>query len=841
MARALRQMAVLTAAAAMAATGLVVLPGNLPGTVASPSQEFTSAVEQVTAGYPRQEPLGVPEVVADDASLRLGLTAFHEIAPQVNELMASSDRVSAEVIGHSVEGRELLMLTLTAPESLDEARTQVRLREQIRTSPVEAARNPLIGQYKTPVLFMGNIHGNEWEGTDALLALAREYAESTDPAVQTLLEQTRIHLILTANPDGRVENTRQNAAGFDLNRDFLTGSQPESLAVREQIVNLQPVLMLDLHGYVNGTLIEPSTAPHAESLEYDLIIKHAYPHALAMEAAIAGLAPDQRVGVLDTQIPLRDSQDGWDDWPPIFAPQYAMAQGTIAHTIELPLRVNNGEYGRSPSQLEARSRINVDIASAAVAGSLNYLQQHRNALVQNQIEIFRRGVEGAAQRSVAGTGDLLGQRDVYLSDFPRAYVIPLGAGQRSEPAARWLAQTLIEHGVEVRQLEHQAEVGEITHPAGSFVVDMYQARRGIAQTLLGAGTDLTERVDAMYDISGWSHGLLGGADVLSVPDDASARGSRTGSANPLSDLPWSAPLTTVEASLDLPSSRTGWMLDLQDPVDLKVMNSLVDVGVEVAWLDSGSVYLPAESRDLITQAADTSVPSLRPASTLEMSRARATDSWLDDPLVVGVSGTSEEAWALEQLGFVVEEMSAKALNDGLDLDLLDTLYVSTGMSWSSLTPQAKTDVREFVADGGGLVGRGMAGVQLNQHLNLLDVTGVSGRSNANGVVAVTQGTGPLTNRTPGYAFIYAPVWFTELGREVVVEQRLAQDPLISGHWASQRSGAAGPADAGGEAVLVRGQSGPSRTVLIGTEPLFRAHPRGSHAIVGRALWWSSLG
>lgn len=30
---------------------------------------------------------------------------------------------------------------------------------------------------------------------------------------------------------------------------------------------MQPAVMLDLHGYVNGTLVEPTTPPHGENTE----------------------------------------------------------------------------------------------------------------------------------------------------------------------------------------------------------------------------------------------------------------------------------------------------------------------------------------------------------------------------------------------------------------------------------------------------------------------------------------------------------------------------------------------------------------------------------------------
>ena len=61
------------------------------------------------------------------------------------------------------------------------------------------------------------------------------------------------------NPDGRIAGTRANGNNFDLNRDFLTQSQPETQAVVALLQEWLPPDMLDQHGYVTPTLIESTT------------------------------------------------------------------------------------------------------------------------------------------------------------------------------------------------------------------------------------------------------------------------------------------------------------------------------------------------------------------------------------------------------------------------------------------------------------------------------------------------------------------------------------------------------------------------------------------------------
>ena len=50
----------------------------------------------------------------------------------------------------------------------------------------------------------------------------------------------------------------------------------------------------------------------------------------------------------------------------------------------------------------------------------------------------------------------------------------------------------------------------VEYAAGSYVVDMHQPLRGMANVLLADGSDISNRVPDMYDISAWSLALLWG-------------------------------------------------------------------------------------------------------------------------------------------------------------------------------------------------------------------------------------------------------------------------------------------------------------------------------------------
>jgi protein MpaA len=157
----------------------------------------------------------------------------------------------ARVIIGSVR-RALVLLCLLAPSAPARAET---IGHSVRGRPIELRR---IGAADAPrkVLVMGCIHGNERAG----IAVTRALRSVTPPAGVELL------LVDSANPDGAAANTRGNARGVDLNRNFpwrwrpLGGvyysgprpaSEPETRALRRMILRERPQISIWFHQHLN--------------------------------------------------------------------------------------------------------------------------------------------------------------------------------------------------------------------------------------------------------------------------------------------------------------------------------------------------------------------------------------------------------------------------------------------------------------------------------------------------------------------------------------------------------------------------------------------------------------
>ena len=209
---------------------------------------------------------------------------YSEIAPRLRQIEVSSNRVKVDVIGHSQAGRDLYLVTVSAPEAMGRLGQYQAIRQTMLKDPEKAQEMiERFGDFKVPVFINGSIHGNEYPGVDAAIRLIETLAYEDTEEVRTILDNVILLVNVVQNPDGRVLGTRANANGIDLNRDFITQSQPETRATVKVFKEWNPMVILDLHGFVNPMLIEPCTPPHNPNYEYDLYISWAYRLAEAME------------------------------------------------------------------------------------------------------------------------------------------------------------------------------------------------------------------------------------------------------------------------------------------------------------------------------------------------------------------------------------------------------------------------------------------------------------------------------------------------------------------------------------------------------------------------------
>lgn len=856
-------------AAADGGRGAVTTSQAAPTTKATIARK--GAVETTVSGepiempesYPYQPRLTIYDEPADDAvdlpAVGGELLGYDDLAPMLNELMRKSDRVSTQVVGRSTAGRDLYLVTVTAPENAEQTAQQEAWKAKIKNDPEAAAQDAALkAGYKTPVWLTANIQGNEWEGTDASMRLIDKYANLPWSEAKDVLRKHRLYFSVTLNPDARVIGQRPSLVGLDPNRDMITNITPEISSFSQVAQATQGLYMADLHGYTGVLQVEPCGPPHGENYEYDLFVPHGYAIARRIEddvvsANIPGntyynvvtgqtVASNTSADTAHVKIPYRDTPDGWDDFPPVFSAQYAAYLGAVSSTIELP-------KGRQSTRVmtAANAVINKNVASQAIQSIIDYVSENSDAMLTNQIEMFRRGVAGdpkvaLTQDNIAAVPgpsewkslwDVVDNQDPVV--LPRAYVLPVGDGSRSPSDTATLVNRLISHGIEVSTLDAATTVGGTTYPAGSYVVDMHQPLRGLANALLDLGSDISNKVPSMYDISAWSMSYLWGATVDKV-------GLTT---DPI--IGATTPVTAAALDGGVPATPGYVSFEVSGVDDVRALNSLLEDEVTVSMLATGSAVVGPEDYASVTAAAeefDVEFTAATPEQLAALDDAETRG--LQDLTVAYVgSATVNEDWlSLGLLGFDdLKLVNAAALTtDPTILNGVDALWVGSNLTFSAAQAAGQAAVQAFVDAGHPVLGRGSAGFNAAKLFGLVTGTAVAGNGSGNGIVAVDTPDGSLFKPfEQDAAFIYPATWFTGLGEGVKVEQTYdATDPMLAGHWRPSGAGVNGPANAAGQASIVSAETASgNRSVVFGTTVMFRGHPKGGMSQAGRALFWAA--
>jgi hypothetical protein len=206
---------------------------------------------------------------------------------------------------------------------------------------------------------------------------------------------------LCSNPDGKAAMRRTNRYGLDLNRDAVYATQPEAIALTEDLAKWDPLVMLEWHGYVTQMLIEPCTAPHSQNYEPDLTLNN-----MIQLAYSGGRALTASTGYNRFHVPWDSFANGWDDGGNVYGPMFAMLYGCMGWTIEEP--------NSNSDSFDASNAINYGMLNELIHGNTafypgndlngsidgkdshevdNKYDSMRKSSVMNKLEFKLRGVQ----------------------------------------------------------------------------------------------------------------------------------------------------------------------------------------------------------------------------------------------------------------------------------------------------------------------------------------------------------------------------------------------------------------------------------------------------------------
>lgn len=126
-------------------------------------------------------------------------------------------------------------------------------------------------------LLVGQQHGDEPAGAEALMVVARELARGGFEAVLDVLD---VVVLARANPDGAAWSTRVAADGVDINRDHLLLRTPEAQAQARLVRELAPIVVVDLHEHtVAGRYVDKFNAVQRNDMLLQYTMTANYPQA----------------------------------------------------------------------------------------------------------------------------------------------------------------------------------------------------------------------------------------------------------------------------------------------------------------------------------------------------------------------------------------------------------------------------------------------------------------------------------------------------------------------------------------------------------------------------------
>jgi hypothetical protein len=396
-------------------------------------------------------------------------TSAAQIDAYVRAVARASPVVRSALAGFSVQGRPLRYAVVSALPARALRAGFARLRA------VRTGRAPSAGDAPAVVWVAGSVHGNEPSGADADLRLLRDLARRCqDP----LLRRVAVVVWPDQNPDGRELRTRYNAAGFDLNRDWLALTQPETAARLRALLAMPPLAYADQHEQGGDQFFFP---PYSAPLFHEL------PEAaLAAERDVLGpaiAAAFERAGFAST------SSGSFD----LLYPGYGDSATTLL-------------FGAAGMTLEAGAaapyarRVAEHLAAARAV--LRAVARHRASLLAAWAASF-------AQAARQGARGLLQHRA-----RPRVHGYALAAG--AEP----LVARLMAEGVTVRRLAAAVPVpslrpygspapgGPATLAAGTYLVSAAQPLKHWIEALLGQSPSAPG--PSTSDVNAWSRPLLMG-------------------------------------------------------------------------------------------------------------------------------------------------------------------------------------------------------------------------------------------------------------------------------------------------------------------------------------------
>ncbi|MEM1379613.1 MAG: M14 family zinc carboxypeptidase [Pseudomonadota bacterium] len=544
-----------------------------------------------------------PNIETPDEHFRHGLgdrpVRHDQMVSYLTGLSSASDRIDHEVIGYTHEGRPILFLTITSPENhaqIDDIKAKHR--EALRTGTADP---------ESPAIIWINygVHGSESASMDAVLPTAYHFAAARGDVVEQQLNDAVMLVVATLNPDGHARRTnhvetfggnvrvtdpaheqhqlwveaRTNHFWFDLNRQWLLTTQPESKAWVAKWQEWKPMVTADYHemGSNSTYYFHPGEPKRKNPLIPD--------EARDLTKAIA----NEHRSFLDAEARLYFTEQGFDNFYIGKGSTYPQVNGGLGILFELGA-ARGGEIETPSGGREYGDNVRMHFRTTltTISGAL----KNKAAIARYQRSFFARAEADAAEHPV------------------KAYVITT-QGDRSR--LQRFIEVVERHEISVHALAGSIEIGGITYrPGDAFIVPLDQPQYRMLRGVFDRVTSFEETV--FYDVSGWTLPLAYDIDHAPLKDrvardedagrfNAGLIGERVSAADlrPKAKKPKEATYGYVFSWEDYYAPKALYRL-LSEDVLVRVATDPFELATTegVKSFDAGAIFVPLIRQDMPT-------------------------------------------------------------------------------------------------------------------------------------------------------------------------------------------------------------------------------------------------
>ncbi|MEM9374762.1 MAG: M14 family zinc carboxypeptidase [Pseudomonadota bacterium] len=414
---------------------------------------------------------------------------FGDMITYLRGLADRSDRIRVETIGYSHERRPILTFTVTSPENhanLDSIRQTHLARLEGQAAPDAA-----------PMVLWINfgVHGAETSSMDAAIPLLYHYAAGQGSQIETQLNDAVMIFTVVFNPDGHArridhtetfwsyaENTDLNDAAhnmwieartnhywFDLNRQWLLLTQPESRAWIKEWHKWKPMVSADYHEMGSSS---PYYFHPGEELRRNPLIPE---RARELTKGIG----ERHAAFLDSEARLYWTESSFDNFYIGKGSTYPQINGSLGILFEAGA-ARGGAVQTERGLVETADNVRTQFRTAltTIQGALDL----RSEITAYQRDFFAENARQAANSDQAGW--------VFTAEGD------------PERAARFV-RLLRMHDIEVTRLSADVSVDDQVFAAStSYYVPLAQTNNRMIRGIFERFTAFEENV--FYDVSGWT-------------------------------------------------------------------------------------------------------------------------------------------------------------------------------------------------------------------------------------------------------------------------------------------------------------------------------------------------